>query len=115
MRADIFRLAGELDVLHPGEDLLELRLDNQLGRRGPDAMVLAMAECQVVVGSPGDVIAERVGKDGVISVGRRKPACHPFPFPDQLAADLCITQRSSHHVHDRARPTDELIACKVQE
>ena len=66
------RLAGELDVLEPAEQLLEDRADLHAGEVGAEAEVAAEAEGEVAGRVlPADVEAERVGEDLVVAVGRR--------------------------------------------
>ena len=64
--ADADGLAGELDGLEPGHDLFEFDLEREAGQMDAEAVVLTDAEALVSVGCAGDVVAERLGKLGVV-------------------------------------------------
>src|SRR5947209_20192495 len=84
------RLAGLLERLEAGEQLLELDLQREAGQVRTQAEVLAVGEPEMTVGLALDVVHERIPELALVPVGRRRPHRHALALVELLAQELGV-------------------------
>ena len=71
--------------------------------------MLALAESDMLVGSPPNVEGIRICENLFIAIGRGEPQHHAVSLMNLLAAQLSIFHRHSRKMGDRTRPSENLL------
>src|SRR3954469_11255231 len=75
----------------------------------------ATAEADVRIEIARDVEPERVGKDRLVTVGRRVVNDDLFALADQRAADLDVPRCRTPEIYDRGHPANDFVGRRTDQ
>ena len=118
MKLERRRSAGPAWVMRlgPVEELFEHDADLDAGQVGTEAEVRAAAtEADMVVRRATDVEPHRIVEHRLVAIGREVVHDHRITCGDGDPGDLGVLRRGPPELHDRARPTDDLLGHRFEQ
>ena len=100
---------GEPQLRQASRDRAEGDLPFQLGQRGTEAEMDAIAQSDVAIGLAGDIEGVRLGKLGWVPIGRRERRGHDLAGRNRQAGQLDISRGEAPGSRKRRIEPEDLI------